>query len=195
MEITETIPPGWSYDLWVDAECVTITDQGSDYWSATVDLGACGGSVSIRYDLYPPYEGPTGTYTVSGTFSTGTEAITLESRVVLCAQVDVEAAVYFYGYGWDELWLADPNGDDLVGYEWDFGNFGAASGQEPQGGPCMWGDCSFPFEGLTCRYDPEWEDWIWSYELPVSLTVTDEAGDSTTVEALIPLEGPCGWGW
>jgi len=192
VEVTETLPADWGYWLGWTEECVAITDQGADYWSASVDLDACGGSTSIWYDLYPPYEGPTGSYTVSGVFTVPeVSELTLASGIVLCANVDVEDTIYFYGYGWDELWMADPNGDELVSYDWDFREFGTASGQEPEGGPCGLGECSFTFENLACEYDGF--DWVWSYAgLEVALTVTDGPGDSTTVEELIPLSGPCG---
>ena len=190
VEVTETLPDGWSYWLGWPEECVTITEEGEDYWSASVDLDSCfqPGYVSIWYDLYPPDEGPVGNYTISGIFS----GLQLDSGVVLCANVNVEDTIYFYGYGWDELWLADPNGDELVSYEWDFGEFGAASGQEPSGDLCDWGDCYFTFENLTCEYDGF--DWVWSYDLGVALEVTDEAGGATTVEEVVPLSGSCmGW--
>ena len=198
VEITETIPGSWDYWLGWTEECVTIT-EGEDSWSASVDLDACGGSTSIWYDLYlpDPFAGPPaapGTYTIQGSFND----LGLDSAIVVCAQVNVEDAIYFYGYGWGDLWMADPNGDDLTSYDWDFGEFGTASGQEPSGGFCGaegWpGECYFTFEDLSCEYDPEWGNWVWSYDLDVTLTVTDEPGDSTTVETTIPLGGFCGGG-
>ena len=194
VEIRESLSPGWDYWVMGD-DCVTITEQGEGYWTATVDLDACEGYVSIWYDLYPPYEGPTGAYSIQGAFTTyvcdeggctETGAFTVESELVLCSLVDAYTVVYLYGYGWDELWLADPNGDEIVSWEWDLGELGTAEGQWPCG---EWG-CEFEFYEVPSYYDPEWGDWRWSYDLPISLTVTDEAGGSTTVDAVLTLTGP-----
>ena len=195
VDLTETIPEGWEYDdPWGDG-CVTITEQGDGFWSATVNLDACEEGVAhIYYDLYPP-EGAVepGIYTIRGTFD-GT-SIDIDSDVVLCTSVDVhDVYVYFHGYGWDEMWMADPNGDDIISWEWEFGGFGTASGQDPSGDCCDSGECFLgTLENVSCEYDEDQGEWIWSYDLPVSLTVTDEAGGSTRAETIIHLEGPC-WG-
>ncbi len=187
VELTETIPEGWEYGgPWGD-ECVMITEQGDSSWSATVDLDACEGPVYIDYELYPPEDVvEPGPYTIHGTF----DGTTLDSTVILCTTVDVDVEVYLHGFGWDDLWMADPNGDDIMSWEWDFGEFGTASGQDPSGDCCDFGDCYLTLEEITCEYDFE-RGWFWSYDLPVSLTVTDEAGGATTVETEIHLEGPC----
>ena len=186
VELTETIPEGWDYWLSWSDECVTI-EQGDGSWSATVNLDACEGSVYIDYELYPPEDvAEPGPYTIHGTF----DGTALDSTVILCATVDVDVEVYFHGFGWDDLGMADPNGDDITSWEWDFGEFGTASGQDPSGDCCDFGDCHLTLEGITCEYDLE-RGWFWSYDLPVSLTVTDEAGGATTVETEIHLEGPC----
>ena len=193
VDLTETIPEGWEYDdPWGDG-CVTITEQGDGFWSATVNLDACEEGVAhIYYDLYPP-EGAVdpGIYTIRGTFD-GT-SIDIDSDVVLCTSVDVhDVYVYFHGYGWDEMWMADPNGDDIISWEWEFGGFGTASGQDPSGDCCDSGECFLgTLENVSCEYDEDRGEWIWSYDFPVSLTVTDEAGGATTVETEIHLEGPC----
>ena len=196
VEITETIPSGWGYWLGWPEECVTVLEEGEDYWSASVDLESCAepGYVWIWYDLYLPYEEvPTGTYTISGVFTIPeVSELHLASEVVLCATVDVEMMVSFHGYGYDESPLIDPNGDEIISWAWIFDGFGTASGQEPNGGVCYEGEgCWFDFDDLACEFD-EWWGWKWSYDLPVSLTVTDEPGDSTTVQETIHLEGPCG---
>ena len=201
VNLTETIPEGWSY--WINGtdECVMITEQGDDYWSATVDLDACEGMSYIGYELYPPYEGPTGIYTIHGEFATevcgeeegcvATGQFDLDSEIVLCAVVDVEQLLYLYGYGWDDIDIIDPNGDDIVSWDWALGDSWSAEGQYPNGEVCSEGECYLEFVGLTAQYDGEWR---WFYDLPVSLTVSDEAGGSTTVEAVIYLSGPCGGG-
>ena len=196
VEITETIPSGWGYWLGWPEECVTVLEEGEDYWSASVDLESCAepGYVWIWYDLYLPYEEvPTGTYTISGVFTIPeVSELHLASEVVLCATVDVEMMVSFHGYGYDESPLIDPNGDEIISWAWIFDGFGTASGQEPNGGVCYEGEgCWFDFDDLACEFD-EWWGWKWSYDLPVSLTVTDEPGDSTTVQETIHLEGPLG---
>lgn len=189
VNLTETIPAGWSYWIdWTD-ECVTITEQGDDHWSATIDLDSCGGMTSIGYELYPPYAGPTGTYTIHGTFN----GSALDSTIVLCATVDVEAVVEFHGWGYDDFPIIDPNGDDIA-WDWDFGEFGSATGQDPSGDACDDGMLQLTLTGLAAQYDSEMEEWEWSYDLPVYLTVTDAAGGSTTAAGVIHLTGYCGGG-
>ncbi|MCR4404939.1 MAG: hypothetical protein NUW06_06685 [Candidatus Acetothermia bacterium] len=217
LEITETLPEGWEYSG-VQGDCLNVDEQGPNYWRGTIDLASCSGESSISYGLHPPYEGPLGTYRINTTYvfsSEGTGQFVLERSysVTLSAMVNVTQWMDFHGLG---AWhgSADPNGDEVT-WDWEFSvpTYGGPvpiepiepppppvsgytdHGQDPTGDYCQSGSCSFQFSGvdtgaLSCTMDSA-SGWYWTAELPVTLTVTDELGASTTVEATIPLSGPC----
>ncbi len=199
VEITETIPNGWGYWLTeYEGACVTITDQGTGYWKATIEPANCltPYSTEIKYYLYPPYEGPLGQYEIETTAVHDGSLETFYTPVELQAQVVAYQSLQLHGYG-SEVYFIDPNGDELISWEWQGLPFGAiVSGQDPTGGDCNGGWCEFtlgdPMIGLRCEFDPERWGWFWSRDLAVSLTVTDALGASTTVTETIHLEGPCG---
>jgi hypothetical protein len=198
VEITEEIPSGWSY--WLieyDDECVTITEQGEDYWKATIEPIKCPQypNTEIRYELYPPYEGPLGSYSIeTSAVHDGVIEPTVYTPISLQAQVIATQWLQLHGYG-NEVYFIDPNGDEIVSWDWQ-GPGAIASGQDPTGGYCSEGWCEFaigdPMIGLPCQFDSERWGWFWSRDLPISLTVTDALGASTTVMESIPLSGFCG---
>jgi PKD repeat protein len=195
VEVTETVPSGWEIGYW-DEDLSLSPDSRT--LSGTLDISEGGGYV--YYELYPPYEPPPfgtaveGTYQIEGTFinhdpggegDPQTNSVTLDSDVELCTTVDVDTEIELTAFG-DEhsvYWFIDPNGD-WVSYDWDLGEHGTETDQYIY--PWLY------FEGLTAFYDDEeFGEWRWEADVPIELTVTDEAGASTTVSETIRLSGPC----
>ena len=204
VELTETAPTGWVFDSCWDGGSNLVTCDGTQsQLSATIDLDALGGSYFLSYALFPPPTAAAGAYTIAGAFvlTLSGESVDLDSTVVLCDRVNAEGYVEFWGYddfdAQDLLGLPgiDPNGDAILSYDWDFGSLGTATGQTPHNGTtCEDGACTFWLEDLVCVYDDTFLDWFWSYDLDVTLTMTDEAGGSTDASATIPLTGRCAGG-
>jgi len=190
VNVTETIPTGWDYyyDPWSSDSNVTITDEGDHSWSATVDLGT-GGSATISYELDAPFDDSIapGVYAIQGDISYGEGGnLSLASSVVFCTTFNVDELVFFHAYGPQDsnTGFIDPNGDPVT-YSWDFGDFGSATGQEPGNIEGPSGN-DMEFNGtVTYQYDSELEEWVWL--LPVSLTVTDDQGGSTTVTTTLKI--------
>ena len=194
----ESVPSGWQITYCNDpSEALTC---GTDSISGFVNIS---GSFTFSYEVSPAWDTGNvtfGEHTISGTYASGHRIVSLSSTVILCELVDASALVSFWAYddvdAQDLLGLPgiDLNGDLILSYDWDFGAFGTAAGQEPDGGPCgltgFPGECEFLLDDLTCAFDGI--DWIWSYDLAVTLTVTDEAGGTTQASTTIPLSGPCG---
>jgi hypothetical protein len=186
--LTETAPSGWTMSYWgEDLSCDGTTLSG------TVDLGD--GGVTVYYELHPLSDGSAspGTARVEGEFTntvTGEGdpeiySVTLDSDVVLCTDIDVDAEVEFNAFG-DEntsTGRVDPNGD-AVSFDWDFGPFGTWTEQ----------GVSLPvhYDNLEATYNG-WQ-WIWNATMTAELTVTDEEGAETRVDTSIDLEGSCSGG-
>ena len=199
--ITETAPSGWTFNNCFDYDAsfnivAAISCSGTEsQLIGSVDLDALGGRYTLEYELYPPTTVTAGAYTIQGSFDVGGTPVSLDSGVVLCDRVDVSFSLFLWGYDdYDAEILGLPaidlNGDAIT-YAWDFGPLGTATDQAPNNSSdCFDGACAFFVENLVCAFDGV--DWLWSYDVTVTLTVTDEAGDSTTASTTIPFTGSCG---
>jgi PKD repeat protein len=209
VEVIEMLPEGWSYAFDVDGDCLTVLEEGSNYWRASIDLATCSGRSTIHYHFTPAFEASLGPYEITSSYTfDNSSPIQRHPQVFLEASVNVTQWMSFHGYSKEDLEFIDPNGDEIVSWDWEFHPRGGGPmpkpppgpaptdhGQDPSGDYCDEGFCTFEFVGMMggafrCEFDGNM--WLWHTELPVSLTVTDEWGDSTTVDAVIPLSGFCG---
>jgi hypothetical protein len=177
VSVSETVPAGWAISYWSEDLAVD-----GETLHGTIDLGE-GGSAIVYYDLYTP-NGETvvpATFRITGQFVSGADSISLDSDVVLCMTVEMNATISLHAYGVEDTGYIDPNGDD-VAFEWAFGPFGASAEQSPTVSVAATRDITY-VEG----------QWVWQIDVPLTLRVTDGI-DGTSVFQVIHLTGT--WpGW